>query len=363
MKFICLVENIEKHAPLLLKTIPSHPQIQVFSNLLLEAKDNEIFLTATDLDTGVVARVPAKVEERGQTAVPGQRFLEAISSLPKEKVTIQTKDTVLELVFNENRLIFETTNPQEFPTLIKEEKEKGYNFTKEEFKKIVSPVVFCVSQDQARPELTGVLFVFNKNKLTLVATDGYRLSLLETKKQTEKEGKMIIPARLITDALSLKTDISVFLQSEKNQIFFETEDTQIVGRVIAGEFPDYERVIPKESKTKVVFDREELLNSLRLAHVFARDNANIVRFKIKDGQLFITSQARGVGEGKIALAVEQEGEEGEIAFNIKFLFDLLRNIEEKSLVMEINGPLEPAVFRIPQNNEFLHIIMPVRVQE
>lgn len=367
MKINCLLENVEKHLTVLNKIIPTHTQIPIFSHILIEANPHGLFLSATDLELGVRLKIPAKIEEEGIAAVPGKQFIEVVSSLPKGKIMFFTEKDMFIITAGESKISFQTIPAEEFPKLFDKKKEKKITFNKEEFKGIFSKLVFSVSQDESRPVLTGIQ-ILQKNKETeFVATDGYRLSIKKINKNLlQKEGeKIILSARCIGEVFSLKTedqDIVMSVFSEGNQVFFETEDAVLMGRLIDGVYPVYEAIIPTSFKTKAIVNKEEFLQSVRLASVFARDSAYIVKLKITDGVLRVFSKAAGVGEGEINTDVEQDGEDNEVVFNTKFLLDLLKNIESEQVVIEMNSAIEPVVFRDQKDDSFFHIIMPVRVE-
>ena len=367
MKVEFLVENIESFLPLLSKTLPAHTQIPVLSNILLEAKGNGFFLYATDLELGVRVKIPAKIDEEGSITIPGKQFIEALSSLPKGKVELSLDKDLLTLSSQDNKITFNTIVKEEFPSLFEEKGVKIGEFSKNEVERIFSKVIFAVSLDEARPELTGVLLSQKHKGLDFVATDGFRLSLKkeEGKALLDDGETLILSSKLIQEVLFSKEEdnMTLYLQKKGNQVLFESKNILLVGRLINGEFPNYEKVIPSQNKTKITFETEEFLQKIRLSSIFARESANIVKLKIEDKRVKIFAKSSGLGEGEASLDVEQEGDDNEIAFNVKFLLDLLKNIESKRTTMEINSPLESAVFKTDEDKNFIHIIMPVRVQE
>jgi len=367
MKISCLVENIEKHSGLLTKIIPVHAQVPIFSNILIEAKQDGFFLSTTDLDLGVRVKIPAKIEEEGAITVPGKQFLEVINSLPKDKVTLESVKESFVVRCRSNKISFQTIAKDEFPTLFEKKGKQVAKFTKKEFKNIFSKLVFAVSSDETRPVLTGVMLFQKQEEAVFVATDGYRLSLEKIAKKIleEMEEKLILSSRLINEALLLKEEKEILMHifKEGNQVLFESSDVLLVGRLIEGDFPNYEKVIPSSWKTKFTINKEEMVQSLRLSSVFARESANIVKFKITDDALFLISKASGVGEGELKIEIEKEGEDNEISFNVKFLLDFLRSVETDKIVLEISSGVEPGLFRISGEESFLHVIMPVRIQE
>lgn len=365
MRIDCLVENIEKATPFINKVIPINTQVPILSNICIQANSNGFFLSATDLEIGIQAKIPAKIEEEGAVTVPGKHFIEVIHALPKDKLNLVKEKDLLLLTLRDHKVTFQTLPQEEFPSIFEEKGEKVFSFEAEELRSVFSPVVFCTINDEAKPVLSGILLSQEEGDLHVAATDGYRLSLKKIKgKLIEGEmKKMVVSARLINELLTLKGAIDMFVYAKGNQVVFEAENMVFVGRFLEGEFPRYERVIPTGYKTRIVFEKEGFLQILKLSSVFARESANVVRLKVKDGVLTLLSRSQGVGEGEMNLEVEHEGEGNEIVFNIKFLLDLLRNTPEKRMIMEMNTPFEPGVFRFEKDPSFLHVIMPVRVQE
>jgi DNA polymerase-3 subunit beta len=361
-----LTENIENVLPTLSKILPLHSQIPVLSNLLIEATPAGLFIYATNLELGIKIKIPAKIESVGATTVPGKQFIEVLSAFPKDKVSISLEKEKLIVSSRGNKVIFQTIPREEFPTLYEEKGQKIKTFTRDELQKVFSKIIFAASADESRPELTGILVAQKNNHIDFVATDGFRLSLkrLEDSKIFDEESFVILPSRAVGEALSLKEEkIDLYLYKKSNQVIFETENILLVGRVINGEFPNYERVIPQSNKTDITLDKEEFLQKLRLSSVFARESANIVKIRAESGKIKIFAQSAGLGEGEAVIDANQKGEDNEIAFNVKFLSDVLKNIDSKEVNMRISSPVEPAVFRTEEDKGFTHIIMPVRVQE
>ncbi len=367
MRVEFLIENVENLLPTLTKILPTHSQIPVLSNLLLEATKDGFFIYATNLELGIKMKIPAKIEEEGATTIPGKQFIEALSSFPKDKVGISLDKDTLNVVCRDNKVSFRTIAREEFPSLYDQKGEKIHTFAAGEMKDIFSKLIFAVSGDESRPELTGVLLSQKEKFIDFAATDGFRLSLkrLDEKRILDTVDTMILPARLISEAALIHTNksVSMFIYKKTNQVIFEAEDIVIVGRIISGDFPDYEKAIPKKIKTTVELDVEEFSQKLKLASIFARDSANVVRIIVEDEKMRLLTSSQGLGEGEAVLDVKKDGEDNEIAFNIKFLTDLIRNIQAKEMIIEFSSPVEPAIFKTSDDPAFTHIIMPVRLQE
>ncbi len=368
MKVNFLTENIQEKISLLGKTLPSHSPIPVLTSLLVEATKEGFFLSATDLEFGVTIQIPAKIEEEGGVLIPGKHFIEVINSLGKEKATLtQEKDQVL-LETQTGTFKFQVMPKDEFPKMFEEKGEKIDEFTKEEFATIFSRLTFAVSTDSARPHLTGIYIVKKDKEVHFVATDGYRMTLVKTTREIDdemlKEG-IIVSVQLISEALSLKSaeKISLFVYRKGNQFILEADGVRLVGRLIEGVYPDYARVIPGSVGTTITVEVEEFLRVVRVVSVFARENANVVSVDIKSGTLTLSVPSTSIGEAESVLEGIQEGPDGAISFNIKYLSDLLRVSEGKKIKVGINSSFDPSLFTIPGEESFLHVIMPVKVQE
>lgn len=368
MKVSFLAENVQDYLSLLGKVIPTHSQIPVLSSILLEASTSEFTLSSTDLEFGVRVTIPAKIEESGGVLVPGKQFVEILSSLVREKALINQEKDHIVLTAGSSSFTFQVMSKDEFPRLFEEKGEKVGEFTTQGFFDIFSKLIFAVSQDESRPHLTGVYVVKKDAGIDYVATDGYRMSLKRTpfgKGVLDLNQGIIVSPRLIAEALSIKNakTISLYTYTKGNQAIIEAGEALLVGRLIEGTYPDYERVLPRESKTSIVLDREELMKLLKTSSVFARENANVVNFNIALGKLHVEVPSSNLGESEAIMEGAQEGDDNHIAFNIKFVMDFLRSVEGENVTLKLNSPFEPALFTSDEDKEFLHVIMPVRIQE
>lgn len=244
----------------------------------------------------------------------------------------------------------------------------------EAFLKALSQVIFASSVDETRPILTGILFIFQKDLLTLVATDGFRLSqkrLPLNGKRKIKEQKIILPKGALTELSRFSKEYENFsldFREKDNQVVFGFPDVVFSSRVLEGEFPNFERIIPKSSQIKINSDKEELLKAVKLASVFARDSANIVKVSVtEDGvRIYAESSRSGSQETEVDAKVESQidikEKEFEIAFNFRFLEEFLHVVEGEEVQVEFSGTTSPGVFRDPKDKNYLHLIMPVRIQ-
>jgi DNA polymerase-3 subunit beta len=261
-------------------------------------------------------------------------------------------------------------NAADFPTVPQSVGKESISLERESFLTALSQVSFAASVDETRPILTGILFIYQKGKLILVATDGFRLSqkAIPMKAITKKQN-VILPKVALNELSRLSSDeekINFSLRKSDNQVVFGLGNTVLSSRILEGEFPDFEKIIPKESKIKVSLDKEELLRAVKLASVFARESANVINFTVRKSsvELVAESQASGSQEAKVDAKVEGSIDKKgfEIAFNYRFLEDFLSVVKEDDVQIELSATNAPGVFRDPKDPEYLHLIMPVRIQ-
>lgn len=263
---------------------------------------------------------------------------------------------------------FQTIQATEFPKLYEEKGELLASIKLTELRKDASLVVFSASTDTVRPALSGILMKSEGEGFLFVGTDGYRLSLKHHAGATGgslSEQELLVPARVLREVLSLKEideDISLYVAKNSNQVIFEQKDFLLIGRLIQGDFPKYEKIIPTDHGSQLSFDREELLKAVKICSIFAREAANIVKLTLQKDKVIVSSQTQSLGENTVDVEATLVGEENEIAFNAKYLVDALSNIDKETLVFEMAGPLNPGVFKIKDDTTFLHLIMPIRVQ-
>ena len=363
-----MAENLQKKLSFANKAISTRNQLPILSHVLLEARDEKLIISSTDLEIGIEISLPAEIEEEGATTVPARLFLELVTSLPQDKIILQTRDGSLDIVSKKTKTVLQTTPKDEFPLLYEEKGEKVAIFSEGDMKNIFSRLLFAASSDSARPALSGVLFQKSPasegvEKFVIVATDGYRLSYDEiTKEGKQSFDKLIIPARILREATAVfeNNQIDLYLSSKNNQILFEQDGTILVGRVIDAAFPNYEKVIPTDSASVAVFDREELLKAVKTCAIFAREAANIITLSLYREKIVVSAKSPSLGENTVDVEAKITGEENQIAFNARYLSDALSNIQETELSFSMTGPLNSGVFHIVGNSHFLHLIMPVR---
>jgi DNA polymerase-3 subunit beta len=367
MKVTILTGNLQKKLSFINHGVSLKSQLPVLLNILIETKNNTVKISSTDLEIGIEVYLPATIEEEGGITIPAKTFTELIGSLSDDSVTLQTVNSTLEVITKRTRSVFQTIPKEDFPRLYEEQGEKIATLEEKNIHKDLASVIFASSLDTTRPALSGVLVRNEEEGFLLVATDGYRLSLKHYKiaNNTAVNSSFIVPARVFKELLAIKekdTEIEMYVAQGSNQLLFSQGETVLVGRLIEAQFPPFEKLIPSDFSVSVSFDREEMQKAVKICSIFARDSANIIKLSLKQDKIIVSSQSPSLGENTVDVEAKLTGEENEIAFNSRYLVDLFANIEEKDIIFEMTGPLNPGVFKIEGDKSFLHLIMPIRVQ-
>ena len=368
MKILILKENLEKGLSIVNKGLSLKPQLPILSHLLLKADNNQLELFSTNLELGVSCTIPAKVENKGEVAVPGKLLIEFISSLFTDKIELEAGEKNLTVKTNETKGTLSIGSVSDFPPF-PEVTSAGKKLPLVKIKDALLRTVIAASVDDGRPILTGVKTLISNGKLLLTATDGYRLS----KEEIDLNGKhdpleVILPAQSLMEMVRIadlikEDEVDFTIIENKNQVVFSFPNSKIYTRLIDGEFPNTDKIIPDGFKTKFTVTKDSFHQAVKTTSIFARGSANIIKIKVEKEGLRFSANTPAVGSEEDFITAKTEGEEIEIAFNFRFLIDLLNNFPEKELVFESLGPLSPGVFK-PKSDKFsfLHIIMPVRVQ-
>lgn len=384
MKLELLQENLNHALSLVTRIISTKPQMPILSHVLLKAAKGKLTLTASNLETSLITEVGAKVIEEGEFTLPGRTLAEIISSLSAEKVTLELNEGIVGVKSGSFKALINGIAASEFPKVGQDSltgSENLWEIDTRKFVQAVSQAVFATASDESRAVLTGILFKTEGETLTLAATDGFRLSVVKLSKQgkTGKEPKanLIIPAKSLSEVIRILSEekseqgkaetgkkVKLHILEETSQVFFDLGETKIYSRLIAGTFPDFEKIIPSSSGLSLSLSVDEFSKAIRLASIFARESANIVKLKAADGKLKISANAPQVGENESEVDVKIEGKEEEftIAFNYRYLQDYLGSLTGSDITVGFTGPTAPGVFQTAGSPNFLHIIMPVRVQ-
>jgi DNA polymerase-3 subunit beta len=336
--------------------------LPILSNILLETQQDNLKLTATDLDIGISCVIPLEVEESGIITIPAKRFGDIIKDLPGDAVNISTKKNNLVIIEGEPcQFKIMGLPPEDFPKLPEFKNIEAITIEQATLKKMLGLTSFAVSLDETRYILNGIFFKIEQDKMTFVATDGKRLAVMENKlKQSiEKNIQMIVPLKAIHELnrnLSEEGDLSLLLGN--NQALFDLKGVVIISRLIEGEFPDYQQVIPPASENKVRIGREQFLWAIRRAAVLSTPDYQAVKLETFKNKLVVSKSTPDIGESREEVPVEYKGKEMAIGFNPIYLTDVLKNLPEENIEFELTDSEKPGVVRV---NGYTYIVLPMRL--
>ncbi len=361
MRFKIHQDTLSKGLTTVSRYTANKGQLPILANILIEADRSGVFLSATNLEMGIRVDIGGMVEVPGSITVPAKNLAEFVNSWPSGTIELELKEEKLTVKSSKSQATFATVDAREFPSIPKSP-EGGVDVPSGIFKEIAGRVAFAASVDDSRPVLTGVRFIVNDSNLVVVATDGFRLSQKKIIVNTDIPA-VILPARSIIELAKLAEGetIKMNVVSENNQVIFDLGKTQLTSRILEGNFPDVAKIIPKEFRTQVTVDREEMLKAVKSAGIFARENNNIVKCLISGGQCLVRATGSQVGENEATLDANVEGDEIQISFNYKYLLDFLNSVSCERILMKFNESVSPAVFMEEKDETLIHLIMPVRV--
>lgn len=375
MKLSLLQENLNTALVNVSRFVSSKSQLPILNNILLSTDDGRLKLSATNLELGINYWIGAKIEAEGQITIPSKEITEFISYLPAGKIDFDVNENnLLKIVSPKAESIFTTVPASDFPSLPSIDPNTVFEVDISLFTQSIPQIAFATASDDTRPVLTAILCQFTTDSLSFVATDGFRLSLKTIKlvnpiefKNGQEKVVFLIPSKSLIEITKLAKNtkkIKIGLTADGHQVIFILDDLEIISRLIDGDFPDYQRLIPESFTTKVYINRDEFTQAVKIASVFARESANVVRFNIKnDSTIELTANAPQIGQNKATIEARIEGEPLTIAFNYKFLSDFLGVCKGKEIIIELNESFTPGLIRDQSDTQFTHIIMPVRLQD
>jgi DNA polymerase-3 subunit beta len=371
MNISVMQENLARGLGIVSRAVSSRATLPVLANVLLKTENAGLKLTATNLEIGINCWVPGKVEAEGEITVPAKLLTDLVMSLPNQRIDLQlsAKDRTLKVSSGNSRSSIKGIDADEFPVVAAISDAPATSVGARELRDALGEVVFAAASDESRPILTGVLTKLSGEAMTLAAADNYRIAVrsLSTSRAVSPEMSIVVPARSYAELIRILPDsddpIDITVTPNKSQVLFHVEGIDLVSRLIEGQFPNYEPVIPSSHTSRAVIDREAFLAGARRASIFARDSANIVKVELAgdDGAgLSITAHAADVGENADTLEASLEGQATTIAFNARYLIDVLANLRADEAALELSGPLAPGVIRGVGKEDYVHVIMPVR---
>ncbi|MBP1705813.1 MAG: polymerase beta subunit [Chloroflexi bacterium] len=369
MKLSVISENLARGLSVVSHAVSSRSTLPVLANVLLKTEDAGLKLTATNLEIGITYWVPGKIDTDGAITVPARLLTEIVGGLPAgERIDLEVRQgDRLHLSCGRFETTLRGIDADEFPAIPAAGERPTTRIAQRVLRRALGEVTFAAASDEARPILTGVLTRFEGDQLTLAAADNYRIAISTIPiLDAVEETSVVVPARSYSELARVLADsddpVDVILAPARNQIMFHADGVDLVSRLIDGQFPNYQQVLPSSHATRVEVDRDDLLKAVRLAAYIASASANIVRLQVApEGAPVITvGAAADVGDHQGAVDAAVEGDSTSIAFNARYLADVLSNVDADRFAIELQGPLAPGVFRPADGRPYTHVVMPVR---
>lgn len=368
MKITILQSNFSKALAQISRVVGSRTTLPVLSNALIVAEKGNIKISATDLEVGITTSTTGKIEEEGSITLPARLLVDFINNNKDQSINITTNGTIATLKSDHFEATIHGISAEEFPTVPEIDLAPFVTIDKELLLTSLKKVIIATALDETRPVLAGIYFNFDNTDLTLVATDSYRLAEKKIKlPKAVAAKKVIIPTRTMNEVVRIlgggENVKEAMLYVTDNQVTFKIGDTKIVSRLIEGSFPNYSQIIPSSSTIKVKTETPELLASVKMLALFAKDSANNnVHFTIKDKMLILSSAASQSGSAKANIKADITGGDLEIAFNARYVLDILNALPQGTLFLEFNDGASAGLVRSEKDTDFVYIIMPLKLE-
>lgn len=376
MKVTVLQENLARGLGIVSKAVSPRSTLPVLANVLIATDEGRLRLSATNLEMGITCWIPARIDEEGSTTVPARTFSDLVSTLPGDQVLLKLDPATqtLNVRGGTSTNDIKCIDAQEFPPLPVPDFDGAVQINVGDFREMIHQVAFAASSDEARPVLMGVLVQVDKDKLTMAAADGFRLSVRKAILSTPSAAPVsaIVPAQALKELARVATDgeepIYMVLPKGRGQVVFRVKDVEVVSQLIDGTFPDYQQIIPRSYKSRTLVSTASLLKACKQAEIFAREGSNVARFNIKTAQgdmqpseVEISATSEETGKNETIVEATVDGGGLLIAFNVKFLREALEVIRTPNVALETSAPNAPGVVKPVGDDQFLHVIMPMHL--
>jgi DNA polymerase III subunit beta len=378
MNLSILKENLKQGLFVVSHLAGKNANLPILNNILVEVKKEGVKLVTTNLEVGITHFIRGKVEKEGTFTVDAKIFADYINLLPNKKIDLIKEDGVLLVECENYKTKIKTEASEDFPLIPQIERKNKKTVKIDDFKRALSKVVFAAANSESRIELSGVLFTISKNKLVLAATDSYRLTEKELELKEELTGeedvgaddqKVIVPSRTIQEILRImsgleqveaKKEISFYIND--SQILFVIDNTELISRLIEGQYPDYKQIIPATGKTTATLNRSELIRAIKASALFSKSGINDINLDFPEGknQVIVSSASGTTGENIVKIEAETQGIDNGIIINYQYLLDGLNNIDEEAVKVEVIDGNTPCLIKPLGEKGYLYIIMPIK---
>lgn len=364
MKLSVLQENLDKALTTVSRLVQVNNSLPVLSNILIQTKDGRLELQSTNLELAISYKIGAKIETKGSLSVPAKLITDLIHSLPNDKIQLVAVKDNLEIHTSQLNSTLNGISATDFPHIPEVETAKKFTISTKSFITGLEYVLTSVSLDESRPVLAGVYCRVIDNTLIFAATDSYRLSQYSIKVSSVEDMEIIIPHRTIQELIRLvKSELidEITVGISDTEIVFSTESITLTSQLIDGSYPDYTKIIPQKSLSKIEVKKDDLLSSLKIASLFSRENAHTIQLSVNKNTLSITAEGAQVGKNLSHIPVKNTGEDQDISLNARYLIDTLSSIDENTVIIALQDKLDPCVVSGQKaTKDNFHIIMPLR---
>lgn len=364
MIFICEKQKLQEGISIVQKAITGKSTMSILEGIYINANKNGLTLIGSDIDVSIETKVNADVLEEGSIVIDAKIFGEIIRKLPNSDIKIETMDNdTVQITCEKSVFNVVYMKPDEFPELPSLDENKKIEVPQNILKNMIKCTSFATAQDETRPILQGILFEVKDRSLNLVALDGYRLAIKSEYLDSDFDIEIVIPGKTLNEVSKILEDVNelVEITFTNNHILFNLNKTRIISRLLEGKFVNYKSLLPEEHKLSVTVNKQNLQNGIERASLMAKDgNNNLVKLEVQDEALVITSNSQ-LGKVREEVGINLQGEKIQIAFNSRYLIDVLKNFEEDEVVMEMTSSVSPCIIKAKEADNYKYLVLPVRL--
>jgi DNA polymerase-3 subunit beta len=372
MKFSCNQDTFAKYLNIVSRVVSSKPGLPILNNVKFETSKGKLLITATDLEIGINTWIEADVQSEGKITVPAKQLSEFINSVPNEKIDVELEKQSFKVTTTNNSAEFNTISVDDYPEIPTIEKEEPLlKINQDNLIEAVNRVAFAAATDNIKPVLAGILMEIDGSKVNFVGTDGLRLSrqVVELETGSEEDKSLLVPTKALQELAHIVIEIAeedspveLYLIKDRNQVLFRVGDVDLTSRLIDGEFPEYRPIIPTGFNTRCKVNRTDFLDALKVTNIIARSvlgNKIIMEINSKENSITMSASQSDVGSNKSTFEGDIEGEDLKIAFSSRLLADILNHLQAENIVFECSEPVKPGVFKVEDDENFVHLVMPM----
>ncbi len=366
MQFTCAKSELTNAISIVSKGA-AKMQKSILECILFSAKDGELTLKATDIELSIITTITAEIIREGAVAIPSKFLYEIINRFPESDIEFikEEEENTLKVSCLNSTMNLSVLNADDFPEFPVMEKDKCIKIAQESLKTMINKTVFSAAISDDKPVLKGLLFDINKEEISIVGVDGFRMGVRKSMVISELTQKCVIPARTLKEVAKIlkDTEETIRISLGTNMALFEIEETQIFTRLLEGEFINYKTIIPKTFETDLTIDKEMLKDSLERVIILAREgNNNVINLDITDKKVDITTNSQ-IGNIDDEIPVIKNGKDLKISLNAKFLLDILRSVDDKEISINFNTQISPCIIKGTQNSDYEYLVLPVQIRE